>query len=190
MRTNEKNSKERIIIAAIDEIQEHGITDFSVRRVAEKCSISPGAPYKHFSNKNELILQALRYINIRWNAIQEDVIARHPDDTREQLTAISMAYIRFLCDNPAFQSIVMLNDSSMAPEQLKEKALISEISKRLIADYCREVGMDDETAKRKTYIVRSLIYGAALMINSGSLPLNEQTLSMAEQSIAREFNLP
>ena len=47
--------REQLIIAGIAELENHGIADFSLRRVASVCNISCAAPYKHFKNKEMLI---------------------------------------------------------------------------------------------------------------------------------------
>ena len=52
--------REKLIIAGADEISRHGLTNFSLRRVAAACNISCAAPYKHFKNKEELILEIMK----------------------------------------------------------------------------------------------------------------------------------
>ena len=42
---------------------------------------------------------------------------------------------------------------------------------------------------RKTFIVRSLIYGAALMIGNGQLERSDATYNMVKQTIEREFEI-
>lgn len=189
MRTQNIQSREKFIIAAMQEMQEHGISDFSIRRVAQKCGVSSGAPYKHFRNKNELVLESMRYINKKWGEIQYDIIKNCGADSRKRLIEISIAYVRFLCSNPAYQSVLMLSDNSLLPEQISEKAKISALSERIIGDYCREVGMNDTDRKRKTYAVRSFIYGAAFMINSGIFKCDEENLAFVRYCIEREFDL-
>ena len=42
----------------------------------------------------------------------------------------------------------------------------------------------------KTYIIRSLIYGAALMFDNGEMEYNEENMNYVKYSIDREFDLP
>ena len=189
MRTPNKATKERFIIAAISELQEHGIADFSIRRVAARCGTTSGAPYRHFKDKNALIREVLRHVNEKWYARQNEILACTGNDPRTLLTEISLSYIRFLYENPEFQSILTMNDHTMTDEQKQEKARISEVTTELITRYCKECGMNDANRIRKTYAVRSFIYGAALMINSGYMTGIDETLSMARICIEREFDL-
>ena len=190
MKTQSPRSREKFLVAAIEEMQSHGISDFSIRRVAEKCGVSSGAPYKHFKNKSELILESIRYINKKWGELQQEIITECGDDPRTRLVELSIAYVQFLCSNPAFQSVLMLNDNTLSPEQLEEKAKVSVLTERIISEYCKSVGMSDIARKRKTYAVRSFIFGAAFMINSGFFKNKQESISFVRYCIEREFDSP
>ena len=189
MRVANEATKEKFLIASVAELEEHGVTDFSIRRVAQRCDVSCGAPYKHFKNKNELILEVIRYINRQWQEYQTNLIA-DCHSTREELIETSMGYIGFLCDHPSFLAILLLNDKTMDPEQIAEKNSITNRTAALISQYCQEVCMDQNDAIRKIYAVRSFIFGAALMINGEVLPKDETTMNNIRYCITREFDLP
>ena len=189
MRVANEATKEKFLIASVAELEEHGVTDFSIRRVAQRCDVSCGAPYKHFKNKHELILEVIRYINRQWHEYQTNLIA-DCRSTREELIETSMGYIGFLCEHPSFLSILLLNDKTMDSEQIAEKNSISNLTAVLINQYCNEVCMDQDDAIRKIYAVRSFIFGAALMINGEVLPKNETTMKNIRYCITREFDLP
>lgn len=190
MRRPNETAKERIIEATIREIEVHGLTDFSIRRVATECEISCAAPYKHFKNKNTLILEVIRYINRRWTEVQKEVILLHPGNWRAMITDICIAYIRFLSENPGYQAVVLLNDSSMDEEQIREKGKISAVTSDIIHHYCTSVRMSREVEMRKTYVVRSLLFGAVILLKNGSLENTDATYEMIRESIDREFDLP
>ena len=189
MSIERSSGRVRLIRAGIAEIRRHGVQNFSMRKAAEACGLSCAAPYKHFKDKQDFILAIIRYINAQWNGIQRALVDGLPDDARIRLREISVAYIRFLVDNPDFRSIIMLTDKNMSPELIREKAEMSEGTKRLINRYCREVGMSDEVRELKTFIVRSLIYGAALMFDNGELDYTPENLERVKTAIDREFDL-
>lgn len=184
----ECETKEELIRAGIHELQENGFTDFSIRRVAAACGISCAAPYRHFKNKDEFVLAIFRYINRRWYLTQNMILSEY-DSQRERLIEMSIAYIRFLLENPDYCTILMTRADSFNAEQLHEKSGISSCVRGLINQYCRTVSMTAEDRTRKTYIVRSLIFGAALMMINGELDDSEKTFDMIRTSIAREFEL-
>jgi len=183
--------KSSLILAGIDEISKNGVKNFSLRRVASSCGVSCAAPYKHFKDKNELILEIIAYINAEWHDKQDRLLKTYPDASpRFLLTEISTAYIGFLLDNPKFRSLIMIDNSFLSSEQRKEILNLSRISCDLIHKYCISVGMAPETERRKTFVVRSAIYGAALMLDNGELEKNEEVFGMIRSVIDREFDLP
>ena len=93
-------TKVELLLAGIQEVRLHGVQNFSVRRIAASCGVSCSAPYKHFKNKNDYILAILHYINQQWHEVEHEILSQVPNDTRERLVAISLAYIRFLQENP------------------------------------------------------------------------------------------
>lgn len=55
------HTKERLILATIDIINEVGIQSFSTRGVTERVGVSSGTLFKHFKTKNELLIAVLDY---------------------------------------------------------------------------------------------------------------------------------
>lgn len=181
--------KERLILAAIDIIRKDGMSGFTIRRVAAECGVSCAAPYKHFRDKEDMLLAALDYVNEKWYERQSAVIEENSGNLLNQLVAVSMEYIKFLADNPHFRTIVMLRDDSMTPEQKKEKAEMSSYSRELVSKWCIKSGYSYEQTVRKTFAVRSFIYGAVAMFDAGELAYGEESLAMVEKCIRREFDL-
>ncbi len=187
---NTNNVKQRLILAGIEEIRENGIRNFSTRRVAARCGVSCAAPYKHFADQNAMLQAIVDHINQEWYARQDVIVEKYAGDTRRQLVEISMAYISFLVEFPSFRSTIMMKDVEDAPENVRAKSKLSECTKQLIGRYCREAGLSPEAEARKTYVVRSLIYGAALMLDNGELPNTQESQRFIQEAIDREFDLP
>lgn len=185
-----KNVREQLLIAGIQEISKYGIQGFSVRRIANECGVSCAAPYKHFEDRNSFVAAIIEYINSQWTDRQRRVLLDIPDNKRKQLVAISLEYVRFLLENPHFRSIIMLKDEEFDNIYKNMRSQISGMSLKLINQYCDEANIARDVAKRKIYIIRSLIYGAALMFDNGELEYNEENMKFVEFSIDREFELP
>ncbi len=182
--------RERLILAGIRVIEEDGVSGFSMRRTAAVCGVSCAAPYRHFRDKEDLLTAIILYINERWHDRQMEVLAGMEDcSVRQRLIGISLAYIRFLMDNPHFRSIIMIKDPGMRPEQVRIKSQLSQVVRELIDQYCTEVGMSEERRQVKTFVVRSMLYGAALMFDNGEIPYNDRNFSLIADAIEREFDL-
>jgi len=182
--------RERLIKAGIRELSLHGIQDFSVRRVASACGVSCAAPYKHFEDKNSFIAGIIEYVTILWESYIPDVIAKYPNDLCKQLTEISVRYVDFLLENSHFRSIIMLKDPDFDQQYSNLRHRLSNTSQSLVHKYCRSVNMPPDVMAYKLYIVRSLIYGAALMFDNGEMEYNEENMEFVRRAIAREFVLP
>ncbi len=187
-RPNEAN-REKFIKAAVCELEEHGVADFSIRRVSRRCGLSCAAPYKHFESRDELMLEVIRHINKKWLAIWEDTIKAHREESiRNQIVAVCMAYVTFLCTYPEYQTIIFMNDRAFPAEMREEKGKLSAASEMLIADYCASVGMSETVRRRKQFAIRSYLYGAAIMINSGAMVFDSESITLVRERIEREFD--
>ena len=47
--------KKQLILVGIDIINQEGLEGLSLRKAAERCGVSHGAPYSHFKNKEEYL---------------------------------------------------------------------------------------------------------------------------------------
>lgn len=182
-------SREALILAGMDELQKKGVAGFSMRKAAAACGLSCAAPYKHFQDKEQFIGEILKYIRSFWVKRQQQILEKYPGDTRRQLIELSMGYVRFMLDNPQFRSILMMSENGGMGLSGQARTSLSPISVELIGEYCRQAGISSQVQMRKTYVVKSLIYGAALMMDSGEMPDDEQTEQIIRQAIAREFDL-
>jgi len=188
--TRNKSIREQLIIAGIHEINQYGIQNFSVRRVANECGISCAAPYRHFKDRQSFVAAIVEYINKQWSERQQRILSEYPSEVRKQLLEISLDYVRFLMEKPYFRSIIMSKDVEFDSEYQKLRSQLSNIARSLIREYCVEHHISEDDEKRKTYIIRSLIYGAALMFDNGEMEYNEENMNYVKYSIDREFDLP
>lgn len=173
------NMKKRLIIAGIAEIEEHGLSQCSLRRVATKCDVSCAAPYKHFKNKNDFILSIIRYIAQQWKMLEKTIVSAYSSDKEKQITEVAAAYIRFWIANPNFRSILLMNPRQMDDEQKKARADIDKNLTSMIYEYKKS----EKDAKKTVFEVRSLIYGALIMLEYDELENSEQTIEQIKISI-------
>lgn len=170
--------RERLIIAGIRELEAHGLNDFSLRRVAVASEVSCAAPYRHFRDKEELILEIIRYINRQWTLLQEQIILAFPSDSTRALTELGIAHIRFWIANPNFRSVLLLDTPEQEDPRLAERRKISEGISSLIRTYCRERGDSAEKEAEKVYAFQALIYGTVLMLGNQELSNDGETIAM------------
>ncbi|MBQ2687473.1 MAG: TetR/AcrR family transcriptional regulator [Clostridia bacterium] len=169
--------REQLIIAGIDELEAHGIADFSLRRVASACNISCAAPYKHFESKEKLIDEIFKYIGSQLDLLLEQVAEIFKNDPKKRLTESGISYIRFCLANPHFRAIMTLSEDT-----LPLKNTVSPLLKECLP----HISPNERT--RRELLIRSLIYGGAVMLESGELPQTEDSISDIRKSIERTID--
>lgn len=184
------STREQLILAGLDELNEYGVQHFSTRRVAKACGISCAAPYKHFKDTHEFIAEIFGYVNRLYDSEQAEVLEQCKDmSSREQLVEVSLRYIRFLTEHPAFRRIVMQNFQDCDEEYRVLRGKLSLKTDEIVTRYCEEVHMPDDVRRRKTFLVRAIIYSAALFFDNGELEYNEENMEKARALLEREFDL-
>ncbi|MDD6188366.1 MAG: TetR/AcrR family transcriptional regulator [Clostridiales bacterium] len=185
--TEKTSLREQLIEAGMDELNEYGYQNFSVRRIAAKCSVSCAAPYKHFKDKHSFVAAILEHINTIWTARQETIVKKHAGDGRRQIVEVCMEYIRFLVEVPYFRSAIMLKDEDFDEEFNRPRGRLSALSRALIDRYCEDNDIPDDIRRAKVYIIRSLIYGAALMFDNGEFEYCDENMEIVRSTIEREI---
>jgi len=89
---------------------EQGLENFSLRKVAKEIGVSHAAPYRHFKNKEDLILEiAKKGIKEFYDALAKP-FQEFIDQPKLQLIELGKAYINFAVNNPYLMKILFFSD--------------------------------------------------------------------------------
>ena len=186
-----EDTRALLIRAGLEELNEYGVAHFSSRRVAKKCGVSSAAPYKHFKDVKAFIAAILEHVITLYSVHLEKVLKTYADcDSRLQLVEIALDYIRFLTEYPEVRRVITQSHRYVDPEYQNLHGEISVQIYRTAARYSRDVNMSPEVRRRKTFMIRSIIYGAAQFFDQRSLPCNEESMDMVRAMLERELDLP
>lgn len=172
----------RLILAGMRELEEHGTTDFSLRRVAQRAQVSCAAPYRHFQDRQALIREVFGYIREKWQMLFLQVCTAVGDPARVVREA-SLAYIRFWMSNPSFRSLLF---SSRAGEMAGADPM----------GFDRDIGtrigqcLPDACADRVracTLAVLTQVYGTLTVLMHGEPQGDDEILAAAAVRIDREL---
>ena len=180
-------SRERLILAGIQELEINGLSGFSLRKVAQRCGVSCAAPYKHFKDKRALVLAIAEHYNAQWVARQRAALEHTEADVTRQLQEVCKEYLRFLLDNPNYCTLATLNDAATGKWFIQRLFDGRTNTKQLIYQYCDYHGMDSETAHAKIVLLRGLLFGVAMLVGSGELELSEQRIELLYREINSAF---
>lgn len=159
---SEGNLRERLIIQGMEEIRLHGMQGFSLRRVASACGVSCAAPYKHFEDKQALFLAMVDYINEKWDERVRESFS-FSQSVERTIAHYAVDYVKFLCDNPQFKSILMIKETGLDLPIATHAAGISIPLGRLFVIYRRKRSLTRAQLRERLFIVRSLMYGSTII---------------------------
>lgn len=170
--------RQRLIQEGMRELSESGVQGVSLRRIAQNCGVSCAAPYKHFQDKQALLLAVANAFNEKWRQCQQRAVAEVAHcDAAAQIRAVCKAYLLFLRDNPAFCALITQKDEKSGkwqPDQLFDG---STVTKRLIVQYAAEHGLSEEETYCRTYAIRAIFYGVSTMNQLGGQHLTDSVLN-------------
>lgn len=185
-----KNMREVLLLAGITEINAHGVTGFSIRRVAAACNVSCAAPYKHFKDKREFIAAIIDYVNQQWRLRQNEILESCGTDLRRQLVEVCVGYLHFLMEKPYYRSILLLKDDEFDNIYHRPRGEMSSRSQQLEKEIFAQYHFTPEVFRRKLHVIRALLFGTMFMLDSGELPYSDETIDNFRYCIDREFDIP
>lgn len=155
--------KDKLIIAGINEIDTHGPEDFSLRRVAYACGVSCAAPYKHFKNREGLIVEILGFFNRQWKLLEDQIIEVNKNDLKKLILELSLANIKFRIANPNYRFLFTLNKETFPVEKQKEMDCMNGKLEEYVIEYCKSRQIPDTVTGKKLISLNAYIYGAAMI---------------------------
>ncbi|AZF29490.1 TetR/AcrR family transcriptional regulator [Pseudomonas sp. R2-60-08W] len=91
-RTPQLPPRERIIDAATVLFREQGITRVSMDAIAERAASTKMTVYRHFENKDALVLEWLEQLTESYGDVFDRLASEHPDSPRKQL----LGFVEFI----------------------------------------------------------------------------------------------
>jgi len=166
-----------ILEAAVALIAERGLHGLSLRECARRAGVSHAAPYRHFEDKNALLLAIARD---GFNGLAEagERAMLGIDDPRERLDAYGVAYVRFAVEHPVLHKLMFASElKKPSPE---DQASGSRAFELLVEAAAAIVG--PEQAELAAVAFWSLTHGLSMLILDGRIP--EDKVSSAEDAEA------
>lgn len=186
--TVDSSVKERLLVAGLREIEEHGFNDFSLRRVASSCNLSCAAPYRHFKGKEELLIEIFKYINSRWQMLKREIDKSYPENIGRRIVELSVAYLRFLIVTPSYLSMMFQKNQLISEKELKALPHPDDFLPELVGIYGKENAWDSEKAGATVYNIKSTLYGTALLIRTCEKGTENEIIANFRHSLDRLFD--
>lgn len=161
-----------LIAAATAIIAETGAETLSVREVARRAGVSPGAPFRHFPTRDALLAAVAAQAMQRLADAVQARQAAMDDDPLAQIEAIGMAYLAWAHQNPAQFGVI--SQRKLVELDTRSRHLNDAIRARMQAlltmAQARGQMRDDADPDTVLLSCRALVYGLARMFVDGHFP--------------------
>jgi AcrR family transcriptional regulator len=177
-----------------------GYDKFSLRQVAKACGVSQTAPYRHFKNKDELILAIAAAAVEKFNGVLQGAVDKYPGDSQSQLKEMGCAYIEFFVNNPEYLHLIFLSDITKRllggqAEHAENNACIADFERtgdpfgvflKTVERYHDEYNGRAENPMSPEELVLycwGLVHGISIILSRKEFPFGDDPLALARKMI-------
>jgi len=187
-----RDTKSRIITAARDIFLENGLEGLTMRAVAETVGISPTAIYRHFKDKEEMLMSVVEegfrlFGNSMFKALEYE-------GSRERLLQTGLGYIRFGLENPEFYRLIHMSRERFSQWLCQHGPGKSDATFQFLLDrirQCQHEGVinGEIDVMEAGLFLWSVVHGLTTFQITGGIPgLDEKDfMETAERIISRSF---
>jgi len=163
--------REALLRAAIQLIAEIGPAGFTLREVARRAGVSHNAPYRHFSDREDLLAavaaEGFRELNqAMLNAVQ------HQRNTVGRLKHAGLAYVEFALRRP--EHFTVMFDAAVSKHQTADSAEAAEQAFKTLVSLvqsCQDEGrLPSGDVRRLALLAWSMVHGIAKLATAKRLP--------------------
>jgi AcrR family transcriptional regulator len=94
-----------LVRVSLDLIAQQGLGGFSVAQVAKRANVSPGAPYRHFPDRESLLAEVACHVACQLTERVRAAAESH-DDPVDALAAAAGAYTEYLTERRAGMNVI------------------------------------------------------------------------------------
>lgn len=180
--------KKEMIIKGIQLLNEENYEDFSLRKIAARCGVSHSAPYKHFKNKDELILAIIQEVSDSFKKALEEAVQKYPEEAENQIIELGKCYVRFMVENPDYMRFIFINPSHKSinkvpvPDNETNPYLIFQKS---ALGYLKWLEANPQDQAVDILTMWSLVHGYSMLLVNGNVDIPENYLEVIDK-ILRE----
>ena len=99
-----------LIEVALNLVSEKGIAGLTLREAARLAGVSEAAPYRHFADKNALLVAVAEEGFRAMHRQIVETLQAAPPDVASRLSAIGVGYVKFAVDHPAHFRIMFAQE--------------------------------------------------------------------------------
>jgi AcrR family transcriptional regulator len=173
------NLRAALVEAGIVLITESGADGFTLREVARRADVSPGAPYRHFADKDTLLAAVAIEGFERLLVAMDEASSGHPN-AMAAFRAQGLSFTKFAINHPAYFRAMYLARLH-ADERFSELAALRTAANGALREKiaaARDAGaLADFDEQHIALAALALVYGTARLFVDGVLPSGDEALA-------------
>lgn len=174
--------RHRLILAGLKELEDHGVKDFSLRRVAINAEVSCAAPYRHFKDKEQLIAGIIDYVKDGWQLLAKQIEQVFNQNNRQLIIELCLSFVKFWIANGYFRSVLSLNEGN---NDKNHNLLMKDFDtpiENAVNQYLTKKNNTSSDDTSLSFNVLSATYGTLMLINKQAYT-SEQALKLLKQQL-------
>ena len=168
--------REALLEAAEAQLEREGPGGLSLRKLGRGLGVTPGAPYRHFEDKDALLaaLASDGYRRLRDEMVRERETAENGE---ERLKLAGTGYLRFATAHPELFRLMFGWIPSRDVPELCEAGDAAFAALEEILEGCEAEGLLSQSVAEAGLLAWSAVHGAAFLLIDGRLKVDEPTPS-------------
>lgn len=114
--------RQALLDKALEILRSEGVKGLTIRKLATHCGVSHAAPYRHFSNKDEIIATLLLQGHVRLEALLRRAAKDAGPRGRDRLAALGRAYLSFARSHATHLRLMFSRESLQSVVNIGPKA--------------------------------------------------------------------
>lgn len=159
--------RELLVRTALQMVQDEGVEAIRVREVARRAGVSSGAPFRHFKDRNALLVaiaeEGLRQVE----ADTASAIEAAGQDPVAQLRAFGVSTVRLAADYPAYFRVIHEPSIEPSAEMLRLIDARNERARQMLEDAQREGALREGPPDLLLLACIATTYGLARLFVDG-----------------------
>jgi AcrR family transcriptional regulator len=171
------NLQNELLEETIKIIAEKNVASVTLRSLSKRLGVSRTAPYRHFSNKTQLLSHVAIIGFERFREHLQTGYERGNGDILEQFQQMGYAYIQFALEHPSYYKL-MFNEPLLTENRSAELEAASDASFNQLLDIlrqCQQAGvLQHDDIELQAIFIWSSLHGFCSLVLEGHLPLEER----------------
>jgi AcrR family transcriptional regulator len=158
--------KRVLIKTAVELISEQGTGDLSLRKIAQRAGVSHAAPYRHFRDKNAILVAVAKQGFEMMLDQTMEMIARNAGNNLDRFGICGISYIDFAVRHPAHYRVMFgtRKENSYFQEEFKPKSIPVFKLLRDTIQSCQEEGLLKKgNVQEMALAAWSIVHGFAML---------------------------